>query len=528
MPARQAPLYIARAMHRNVTIGPNLRTSLKDFYDFVAPATESGEIVFSQELEDRLAAVPDRLRRLHEEGRAVYGITTGFGPLVQHGGRADSAHQEHLLEHLATGVGPDLPDEAVRATMLERLITLGKGHSLCHREVLDGLRAALMSGFIPAVPALGSVGASGDLTPLSHLARALLGSGEALQGGRRLPAQGELARLGLSPIALQGRDGLALVNGTSTSTALAILSWWSIAALFPVVIASTGLLVRALGLPGEAYDERLHRARGQEGQIAVAGAMRQALGLTGGGKSPEKQLLQAAYSFRCTPQILGPPVESLRAAAVNLERELNGVTDNPFFDDAGDAVLHGGNFHGHVVAQLADSLSLAAANLAVLLDRQIARVTDPLLNGALPAFLSPADIGPNSGLMGAQVTATALTEWLCSSASSRSMLFSRSTNAANQDVVSMSTGASWRLYESTARLRELVAVHILTAVQAGELAEVRDETGLTQMVRAVSAPLEEDRSLAPDIRLLAARLRPEAEIGREFRAGPCWELLFPD
>ncbi len=237
--------------------------------------------------------------------------------------------------------------------------------------------------------------------------------------------------------------------------------------------------------------------------------------------------MQAAYSFRCVPQILGPPVEALRRAAVNLERELNGVTDNPFFDDADEEVLHGGNFYGHVVAQPAGSPLLASANLAVLLDRQIARLTDLLLNGVLPAFLSPVDIGPNSLLMGAQVTATALTEWICSSASSRSMLFSRSTNAANQDVVSMSTGASRRLYESTARLRELVAIHILTAVQAGELAEVRDETGVSQMVRSVSAPLQEDRSLASDIRHLAARLRPDSEIGREFRASPGWQLLFP-
>ncbi len=514
-------------MHRNITIGPDIRTSLADFCDFVSPKTQSPEITFSQELDKRMAAGPARLRRLREEGRAVYGITTGFGPLVEHGGRADSAHQEHLLEHLATGVGPDLPVEAVRATMLERLITLGKGHSLCRREVLDGLRAALSSGFVPAIPALGSVGASGDLTPLAHLARALLGSGEALHGERRVPAREELSRLELSPISLQDRDGLALVNGTSASTGLAILSWWSIASVFPVVIASQALMVRALGLPLEAYDARLHRARGQVGQIAVSDALRHALERTAGGGSPESPMLQAAYSFRCIAQILGPPLESLRAAAVSLERELNGVTDNPFFGDADDEVLHGGNFHGHVVAQLADSLSLAAANIAVLLDRQIARITDPLLNGALPAFLSPADIGPNSGLMGAQVTATALTEWLCSSASSRSMLFSRSTNAANQDVVSMSTGASWRLYESTARLRELVAIHLLTAVQAGEMSGVRDGTGLSELVRAASAPLDEDRSLAPDIRLLAGRLRPDAEIGREFRAEPAWELLFP-
>lgn len=512
---------------REITLGPDVTVRLPTFYALAASEPGAYRLAFSDRLERNLSEVPARLATLKERKEAVYGITTGFGPLVDHGAPADSAHQEHLLEHLASGVGPDLPPIVVRASMLERLITLSKGASLCRRGVLEALGGALSAGFLPAVPALGSVGASGDLTPLAHLARALLGVGDALREGRRVDAGSELRRLGLTELSLGGRDGLALVNGTSTSTALAILSWWGIAALLPPLLASAALLVRALGLPTVAYDDRLHRARGQEGQIAVAEALRAALDrCRGPGSGGDSSILQAAYSFRCIPQILGPPLESLRWGAVVLERELNGVTDNPYFDPESGAVLHGGNFHGHAIAQVADQLALAVGNAAVLMDRQIARVTDPLLNGDLPPFLSPERIGPNSGFMGAQVTATALTEWLCSSAGARSMLHSRSTNAANQDVVSMSTGAGWRLYESVDRFRELVAIHCLVSVQATELSGVRDRSGLTDLVREISPPLGTDRSLSADIRAIAEKLLPAGDARPVLDLA--WEILFPD
>ncbi|MFW5827787.1 MAG: aromatic amino acid lyase, partial [Alkalispirochaeta sp.] len=300
------------------------------------------------------------------------------------------------------------------------------------------------------------------------------------------------------------------------------------------------------------------RVRGHPGQGAVASAVRTALEPIGappdlvrpaqpaGDTSLQagtdtllshEETLQSAYSFRCIPQILGPSVEMLWQTGDTLEREINAVTDNPVFA-APDQVFHGGNFHGQIVAQACDSLALGVANLAILLDRQIARITDPLLNHGLPPFLTGAAAGAHSGLMGAQVSATALTAELSASAQRRYLLQSRSTNGANQDVVSMSTLAGVAVYESLPRLRELAAIHLITAVQAAELTGITGHEALRRWTRESSPYLSEDRALSEDIQRIAERLAlqtanprgaPEAETPSLPPAHrEIWNSLFPD
>ncbi|MFW5693869.1 MAG: HAL/PAL/TAL family ammonia-lyase [Alkalispirochaeta sp.] len=477
-------------------------------------------------------------------GATVYGHSTGYGALASFSSDSESPrHQMHLIAHLATGSGPPFDTRVARALTFDRLVTLSKGRSAAGAELLDYLSRLLATDAAPCIPRFGSVGASGDLTPLAHLATVMRGEGTYLPG--RDPK--------LPPFQFARRDALALVNGTSASTGLAVLGWWDVAALVPLLIQSMALMVGAQQLARGAYAESLHTYRGQPGQTAIATAMREALTSVENRSEPidgaessahrlptadlhHEETLQSAYSFRCIPQVLGPTVEMLWHTGDTLEREINAVTDNPVFE-APDRVHHGGNFHGQVIAQACDSLALGVANLSILLDRQIARITDPLLNHGLPPFLTGDSAGAHSGFMGAQVSATALTAELSASAQRRYLLQSRSTNGANQDVVSMSTLAGVALYESLPRLRELAAIHLLTAVQAAELAGITAHPKLRGWIRRTSPFLTGDRALSADIQNIARGLswitdRPEdgAPADRTFLGPPypsIWKTLFP-
>ena len=485
------------------------------------------------------AALLDRSAELLERFAAstVYGLTTGFGPLASYGSDA-GAQQEGLIAHLATGTGPRLSYTTVRLMMLDRLFTLGRGHSLASRRLVERLIAVLEQGLWPEVPAFGSVGASGDLTPLAHLALAIAGpGGMRVPGeGARRPAAELLAEGGLEALRYEGRDALALVNGTSASLALIAGAWDDLARLFAWSLPGQAAMIRALDVPTQAYDDTIHRVRVHPGQQRIARSIAALVDQAGPtarsretGGDHEREL-QAAYSFRCIPQILGPFLEELCSAADSLDREFAAVTDNPIFDLERFVALHGGNFHGHILARVADGLSLVAAGLGQLLERQIARITDPKLNGGLPPFLSPERVGPHSGFMGAQVSATALSAELSAMARARYALESRSTNGANQDIVSMSTLAGWKLHEIMPRLGELVAIHALVAVQALELswppgAEPDDETSTVGLFRSFvrhrSEPLGVDRPLGSDIERLARDLISPAAPAflRELRLG---------
>ncbi len=475
-------------------------------------------------------------------GASVYGHSTGYGALASFSGDSETRqHQAHLIAHLATGTGPPFDARVSRALTFDRLVTLSKGHSAAGTELLHYIAGILATEAAPRIPRYGSVGASGDLTPLAHLATVLMGEGAYLDGGDP----------GLQPFHFTERDALAVVNGTSASNALAVMAWWDIAALLPVVIQSMALMVGSQRLARGAYAETVQHVRGHPGQAAVAAAVRSALkpiedrsnslrpttpawgaAAHAGFETllSHEQSLQSAYSFRCIPQILGPSVEMLWQTGDTLEREINAVTDNPVFD-APDEVFHGGNFHGQIVAQACDSLALGVANLAILLDRQIARITDPLLNHGLPPFLTGSSAGAHSGLMGAQVSATALAAELSASAQRRYLLQSRSTNGANQDVVSMSTLAGVALYESLPRLRDLVAIHLITAVQAAELTGITGHDELRKWTRRISPYLADDRPLSEEIQRIAACLAPRPE-GERPAAPPfhqaIWGSLFPE
>ena len=497
-----------------------------------------------------LEAASGRAGRLDEAlaaGRAVYGYSTGFGALASHAAHDDDRqHQLALVHHLATGTGDPLPPRAARALVFDRLVTLSRGHSAASDDLLRALAVVLATDGAPAIPRYGSVGASGDLTPLAHLAMVLAGDGTWLNpdGSPADPRPDGLQRYEFSR-----RDALALVNGTSASNALASLAFWDLAMLIPIAFESMALMVRSMDLAEEAMAEPIHRLRGQPGQVAVADVLRERLAQApvarddgtgaGGHHASHERSIQAAYSFRCIPQILGPTVEAVRAVAATLERELNAVTDNPVFDEPG-TVYHGGNFHGQYVAEASDRLAFAAATTAGLMERQIARVTDPLLNHGLPPFLTGAAAGGHSGFMGLQVSATALTAEISASAQRRYALESRSTNGANQDVVSMSTLAALALYETIPRLRELTAMHAIVAVQAAELAGlVGEDAPLQKAVRTVSPALNGDRPLSAEIRDVAddlagltgaqksPRHRDQCHAYRGL-VGASWNALFPD
>lgn len=522
-------------MSRSLRVDPNTRAGLSQLRQVAAQAVTielvepdtSGEVA----LETALG-----------RGEEVYGHSTGYGALASHSAADPSTQQEQLIAHLATGTGPVLDARSARAVVFERLVTLSRGHSAASPPLMKRLAAVLSGPYAPSIPSYGSVGASGDLTPLAHLALNLQDPTQFLRGASAL---GQLKAPRWSPLAFSRRDALALVNGTSASNAVAILAWWDLAEIFPLALQSMARMVEAIPAPVQAYAAELHELRGQPGQNLVAELLRSFVEPESfpppvtPGRHHETHL-QAAYSFRCIPQILGPSVEALRTAALSLERELNGVTDNPVFVDP-DGVYHGGNFHGQIVAQVCDSLSLAAANLANLMDRQIARITDPLLNHGLPPFLTGARAGAQSGFMGAQVTATALSTEIRASAQRRYLLESRSTNGANQDVVSMSTPAALALYQTLPRLRELLAIHLMVAVQAHEQrfhrapANAVSQTAFTlsSWVREMSPPLREDRPLSQDIERISAALAEATVHGNAPWLQPTtgralWMRLFPE
>ena len=486
---------------------------------FAALAEDPGELRIAPATRERIAAAAELVSNLASQGAEIYGLTTGFGPLVEYfSGEDNDVHQQNLIFHLATGTGDPLPAAVVRGIIIHRLLTFTHGASGASLELVDYLCTLLHRRIEPHVPAYGSVGASGDLTPLAHVALAMMGKGAFIQG----PAQRVLDILEIPPFTFQKRDALALVNGTSASTSMAILAWDGVTRLVAGGIVSMARMGRALRVPQQAYDEELHVLRGHPGQIAVANALRN---LMAGPEQPlpheSSQALQTAYSFRCIPQILGPVIDALNYSGAILQRELNGVTDNPVFSTGEKRAIHGGNFHGMSITFAVDSIFLAMATFAHLMERQIARVTDPLLNGDLSPFLTGAEPGQNSGLMGLQVSATALSAEISSAAGARYALESRSTNGANQDVVSMSTLAGYRAYQTVARLEEIVAMHCITSAQASELAGL-DTDDFQAWVRRRSESLITDRPLTEDIRTIADALTRETPLQWE----ELWLSLF--
>ncbi len=453
-------------------------------------------------------AAAETVRAIAAEGKSVYGINTGFGSLARTSIPAADIEelQRRLVLSHSVGTGPLLSDAVVRLVLLLKINALARGHSGVRRRVIEAFLALLNNGVYPCVPAKGSVGASGDLAPLAHLAAVLLGADEARVDGQVVPASEGLERAGLEPLALGPKEGLALLNGTQVSTALAAAGLFAIENVFAAALVAGAMSVDATLGSDDPFDVRVQAVRGQPGQVAVAETLR---GLLAGSAIRASHLtcdrVQDPYSLRCQPQVMGAARDLIDFAAGAIEREANAVSDNPLvFADTGE-ILSGGNFHAEPVAFAADVLALALAEVGALSERRVALITDTAMSG-LPAFLV-AEPGLNSGFMAAEISAAALASENKALAHPSS-IDSLPTTANQEDHVSMATHAARRLSEMAENAATIVAIELLAAAQGIEFHRPLETSApLLKALRAICArspALDIDRALAPDINAMKA------------------------
>ncbi|GAB3626480.1 histidine ammonia-lyase [Pandoraea terrae] len=433
----------------------------------------------------------------------VYGINTGFGKMAQTVIPADrlAELQRNLVLSHSVGIGEPLPDATVRLVMALKAISLARGHSGVRPAVIDALLKLINIGVYPCIPCKGSVGASGDLAPLAHMSATLIGVGDVTVGGKRMTALQGLEHAGLQPLELGPKEGLALLNGTQVSTALALVGLFGAEDVFAAGVLAGALSVEAIKGSIAPFDARIHAARGQAGQIDVA-AVYQGL-LEGSGILHSHRTcgrVQDPYSIRCQPQVMGACLDQIRHVARVLEIEANAASDNPLvFPDEGD-VLSGGNFHAEPVAFVADALAIAIAEIGAISERRLALLLDSNLSG-LPPFLVK-DGGINSGFMIAQVTGAALAsenKCLAHPASVDSL----PTSANQEDHVSMATHAARRLGDMVANTATIVGIEALAAAQGVDFHRPLRSTDAIEAVHAGIrkrvAFYERDRYFAPDI-----------------------------
>lgn len=512
---------------RNIALNTNL--CLSDAFEI---AVGRASVTISDEARGRCATSFEKIAKVISENRHVYGVTTGFGPLANR--ILDAAHgeelQQNLINHLASGVGPCFPWEATRAIILARVMSLIQGASGAHIGTIDLLLAVLNSGLAPMVPMRGTVGASGDLTPLAHVALALQGK-ESFQSreGQVFKGPDALRQIGIKPLNFAFRDGLALVNGTSAMTGLAVLNAVRLRRALHWSIALSAGYLECMKGRSEAWNPAFASLRPHQGQATVTALLNRCLvgsdrvlrrpladsrHEAGLGIETEVSAGQDAYSMRCVPQIIGAVWDANIWHSQVVETELSAVTDNPIFPGTSDCVaLHGGNFMGCHVALVSDTASNAATVLAGLVERQVARLTDEKLNNGLPPFLTGETPGLHSGFMGAQVTATALLAEMRTFGSSSTQ--SISTNGSNQDVVSMGTIAARNLDRCLRLLFGIQAISAMCIAQAIDLEEQSNQdqkfsvTGrlLRSFVRDECDFLRGDRPLGHEIDALSLKMR---------------------
>jgi histidine ammonia-lyase len=439
-----------------------------------------------------------------DTGSTVYGVNTGFGKLAQTRiatNDLEDLQRRIVLSHCA-GTGPSLDAPVTRMVLAMKAASLARGYSGVQATTIRLLLDMLERDVLPLIPAQGSVGASGDLAPLAHMATVLIGEGEATFRGVAMSANAALQKAGLAPLTLQAKEGLALLNGTQVSTALALEGLYRAEQVFWAAILAGALTVEAVRGSHVPFDSRIHALRGQSGQIRVAQSYRALLqGSAVALSHANCDKVQDPYCLRCQPQVMGAVLDVLQFTATTLGREANGVTDNPLiFPEEGEA-LSGGNFHAEPVAFAADQMALGLCETGSISERRIAMLTDPALSG-LPAFLTP-NPGLNSGFMIAQVSAAALV----SENKQRAMpasVDSIPTSANQEDHVSMATHGARRLLGMAENAANVVAIELLCAVQGMDLHVGKEKSShLLEAVRAhlrLSIPkLEEDRMMAPDM-----------------------------
>jgi histidine ammonia-lyase len=457
-------------------------------------ARDRGRIGVASDLVDKIIAIGD----------AAYGINTGFGLLAQTRIPTEQLEllQRNLLLSHAAGIGDALPDAVVRLILALKINALARGNSGITMGVIDAMLALLEHEVYPLIPAQGSVGASGDLAPLAHLSTVLLGIGEVRVRAAVLPAAEGLRLAGLKPLNLRAKEGLALINGTQVSTALALAGLFGAEDVFAAAVVAGAMSVDALKGSDSPFDERIHEVRGQPGQIAVAREYRD---LIDGSAIRASHLdctrVQDPYSFRCQPQVMGACLDLIRNCSVTLGIEANAVTDNPLLFVESGEVLSGGNFHAEPVAFAADTLALALAEIGSMAERRIAVLVDPKMSG-LPAFLVE-NSGVNSGFMIAQVTAAALVSENKTIAAPCSV-DSIPTSANQEDHVSMATHGARRLRTMVDNAAAIVGIELLAAAQGIDFHRPAQSSSSLEQVHADirgDVPFYAvDRYFAPDIR----------------------------
>ena len=456
---------------------------------------------------DKVQASADAVQAILARHEPVYGINTGFGKLasVKIGDDDLETLQRNIVLSHAAGVGDPMPAPVVRLMIALKLASLAQGHSGVRPETIAMLQDMLDRGITPIIPSQGSVGASGDLAPLAHLAAAMIGTGEVEMGPRRIPASTMLGGLILGP-----KEGLALLNGTQFSTAYALAALFETERLFRAALVTGALSTEAAKGSDTPFDPRIHQVRGHRGQIEVADAL---AGLMSGSAIRAShregdERVQDPYCLRCQPQVMGACLDLIRQAAATLAIEANGVTDNPLiFTDTGEA-LSGGNFHAEPVAFAADMLALAICEIGSLAERRIAMLVDPALSG-LPAFLTPRP-GLNSGFMIPQVTAAALVSENKQRAHPASV-DSIPTSANQEDHVSMAAHGARRLLEMADNVSAVIGIELLAACQGIDFhAPLKSSEALEaahKHLRAEVATLEDDRHFHPDMEVATALIR---------------------
>jgi len=455
------------------------------------------------------------IERILAKGEPVYGINTGFGKLatVRIPNEDLATLQRNIVLSHAAGVGAPMPVPVARLMMALKLASLARGASGVKVETVDLLEAMLAKGLTPVVPAQGSVGASGDLAPLSHMTAAMIGVGEMFVNGHRVPAEKALADAGLKPLELGPKEGLALLNGTQFSTAYALAGLFEAERLYRAALV-TGILSTEAAKGSDApFDHRIHALRGHKGQIETADALRRMME-----NSPIRAShriddirVQDPYCLRCQPQVMGAILDLLRKAADTLVIEANGVSDNPLIFPETDEALSGGNFHAEPVAFAADMIAMALCEIGSLSERRIAMLVDPALSG-LPAFLTPKP-GLNSGFMIPQVTAAALV----SENKQRAMpasVDSIPTSANQEDHVSMAAHGARRLSEMAANVDAILGIELLAGAQGCDfhapLASSAPVEAVRKLLRAQVPTLDHDRHMAPDMEAATALIRSPA------------------
>ena len=453
---------------------------------------------------DRVRAAREVVDRKARGDEPVYGVNTGFGSFAEIKIAPDAleALQRNLVRSHAAGVGPPLPVRDVRAAMALRANVLAKGYSGIRLETLDALVALLNAGVHPLVPSRGSVGASGDLAPLAHIALVLIGEGEVLGG----PGGGEaLARAGLRPVTLAPKEGLALINGTQPSTAVLGLALAGADLLTRAADIAAAMSIDALRGSMHPFEARIHAARGFPGQVVSAGNIERLMQQSAINASHQNcGRVQDAYSMRCAAQVHGATRDALAFVRRAVETEANAATDNPMVFAEADEIVSGGNFHGAPIAIAADLLAAALVPLATISERRTDRLVDPLKSG-LPAFLT-REGGLRSGLMIAQVAAAACASELKALAHPAGV-DTIPTSAGREDHVSMSMTAALKAADAVERARDAIAIEILCACQALDLlAPLTTSDPLArvhQLVRSVVPTLDDDRPLSREIAAIA-------------------------